>query len=462
MQDVTNTDKTLGTIANILGKAEDKNQVELELENMAYYDQLTKIPNRFLFGKYVKQRIAHSNKVKGAFCILFLDIDSFKNINDTSGHHYGDMVLVKAAENISRCIRKTDVICRFGGDEFLILLHYANNKTDVERVAKKIIEVIQEPIIINEKEINITASMGISVFPEDGTDKDTLIKNADIAMYKAKNHGKNRFIFCTEDMKNEISKEMALTSHLYRALEKGELSLVYQPQIQTKNSKLVATEALLRWNNPVLGNISPAVFIPIAEKNGYIISIGEWVLSEACKQNKIWQDQGLPKIRVAVNVSVNQLNQGNFPETVKKILEKVKLDPQYLEIEITESVAMEKSEVIMNSLYKLKELGVSIAIDDFGTEYSSLNRIKDLPVDRIKLDIQFIRNILINEKEREITDAIISLAKKLNLAVIAEGVEEKEQFLYLKNKNCDEVQGYYFYRPLLSTDLENLLRKTDV
>ena len=454
----SNISKTLSTIGNILGKAEDKNSIELEMENMAYYDQLTKIPNRYLFGKYVEQWIKHSKKSDNSFCILFLDIDSFKNINDISGHHFGDMVLKKVAERIGTCLKKTDILCRFGGDEFLIMLHYAPSKNEVSEIAGKIIQKFQQPIIVDKNELNITVSMGISMYPADGTDKETLIKNADIAMYRAKTDGKNRFVFCSEKMKDEISREMILTGYLYKALEKGEFHLVYQPQIQTDHCEMVAVEALLRWNNPVLGNISPTAFISIAEKTGLIVPIGEWVLLEACRQNKKWQDAGYPPIRMAVNVSMNQILTDEFPDIVKWVLDSVNMDPKYLEIEITENVAMQESTVIIESLNRLKELGVSIAIDDFGVEYSSLNRIKDLPIDRIKLDIQFIRNILINEKEREITDAIINLAKKLDLKVIAEGVEEKEQFLYLKQKECNEIQGYYFYKPLPASEVEEVLK----
>lgn len=453
-----NMGKILHTIGNILGKSEDKNKAEVDMENMAYYDQLTRIPNRHLFEKYVDQWIMNSKRINSAFCVFFLDIDSFKNINDISGHGFGDSVLVKVAEKIESCLRKTDILCRFGGDEFLILIQNDKLKDNVEKLAHKILIQFQNPIIIDENELNLTLSIGISSYPKDGTDKDTLIKNADIAMYSAKSNGKNCFVFCSEKMKAEISKEMTLTNLLYKALDKNEFELVYQPQVNSDSLEIVATEALIRWNNPIVGTISPSVFIPIAEKNGLINGIGEWVLLEACRQNKKWQDAGYPKIGIAVNISANQLLMEDFPEKVRKTLDKVKLDPKYLEIEITEGVAMQKSEFIIKSLSRLRKLGISIAIDDFGVEYSSLNRIKDLPIDKIKLDIEFIKNILVNEKERKITDSIIELAKKLNLKVIAEGVEEKDQYLYLKQRKCDEIQGYYFFRPLSVDKIENIFK----
>ncbi len=449
--------KTLMTVGNMLGEVENKTRYETEMEQMAYYDQLTNIPNRMLFGEHIKHAIQSAGRRKDSFCILFLDLDSFKMVNDTLGHQIGDQVLVAVAEKLAKCLRRSDILCRFGGDEFLIMLNHITAKRDIEVVLKKMIQVFEQPIFIEEKTFNVTASIGIAVYPIDGGDKDTLIKNADIAMYQAKNNGKNQYMFCSEEMKEEIAQTMILTNHLYRAMEREELTVVYQPQVDAQSGKVVAAEALLRWNNDELGAVPPDVFIPIAEQTGLIIPIGEWVLQETCRQNKIWQQLGLPPIRVAVNVSVNQLCSVGFIDQVRKILNDTGLDPCYLELEITENIAMQESEFIVRVLSGLKELGVFLAIDDFGIEYSSLSRIKMLPIDRLKLDMHFIKGIVTNEKDRIIVDVIIKLAKKLSLKVIAEGVEELEQLTYLKKKMCDEIQGYYFYKPLSQKEMQEIL-----
>jgi diguanylate cyclase (GGDEF)-like protein len=454
--------KILMTIGNILGEAYIKNCSELKMQQMAFYDQLTNIPNRQLFGQRINQVIAAADQSGELFGIIFLDLDSFKIVNDTLGHHYGDEILIMIADRITKCIRKTDTVCRFGGDEFLIMLNNIMSKQDIEIVASKIIKRLEEPLFIDDQEFFITASVGISIFPTDGVDNDTLIKNADIAMYKAKSSGKNQFVFCSEEMKEEIEQTMIITNNLYHALERSELAIVYQPQISIETGQIIALEALARWYHPELGLISPAIFIPIAEHTSLINKIGEWILKEACRQVRIWHNKGLLPIRVAVNVSVNQLLNSNFVNKVMKILKETGLNPQYLELEITESIAIQESDYIINVLSQLKALGVSLAIDDFGTEYSSLNRIKMLPVDRLKIDMHFVSGILTNDKDKVIVDVIIKLAKDLKLKVIAEGVETKEQLNYLIEKKCDEVQGYYFYKPLSTKDMEEVLQNSNI
>ncbi len=449
--------KILMIVGNILGEANIKSSSEKKMEQMAYYDQLTNIPNRQLFGECINQAIETAGQRRTIFGIVFLDLDSFKIVNDTIGHHYGDQMLVMIADKLTNCLRKTDTVSRFGGDEFLIMLNDITAIKDIETVVKKIIRQFELPLFIGDQEFNITASVGISVYPMDGMDKDTLIKNADIAMYKAKNNGKNQFVFCSEEMKEEMQQTTILTNNLYHALEKNELNIVYQPQVSIETGKVIAVEALVRWNHPELGIISPAIFIPFAERTGLIISIGEWILKETCRQNKLWQEMGLPPVRLAVNVSVNQLLNSDFVNTVKKVLEETGLESQYLELEITENIAIQESEFIIHVLSDLKALGVSLAIDDFGIEYSSLSRIKMLPVDRLKIDMHFTKGILNNEKDRIIVDVIIKLAKDLNLKVIAEGVEKEAQFNYLSQKMCDEVQGYYFYKPLSRDNMEEVL-----
>lgn len=452
--------KLLMTIGNILGEWSVKANSERKLEQMAYYDQLTNLPNRELFGEYINKTLKCAGQRGHLFSVIFLNLDSFKIINDTLGHHYGDKILVLITQRLIKCLRKSDFVCRFGGDEFLILINDILTNGDVETVVSKILKQFEKPFLFEGQEFYITTSIGISVFPLDGMDKDTLIKNADIAMHKAKRNGKNQFIFCSEEMKEEIQQTMFVTNNLHYAKERGELRIQYQPQVLIETGRVVAVEALMRWEHPELGLIAPSLFIPIAEHTGLINTIGEWILEEACKQNKIWQQKGLPPIRMAVNVSVRQLLSPNFVSNVRKVLEENQLDPYYLELEVTENIAIQESDYIFNVLSDLKKLGISLAIDDFGIEYSSLNRIKMLPIDRLKIDMHFIRGILTNEKDKVIVDVIIKLAKDLNLKVIAEGVEQVEQLEYLKNKNCDEVQGYYFYQPLSDMNMEEVLRNS--
>lgn len=449
--------KNIMTIGNILGEAYGKTCSERKMVQMSYYDPLTNIPNRQLFSKCMNKVIENSNQNGGLFGIIFLDLDSFKMVNDTLGHHYGDKILIMIADRLARCVRKTDTVCRFGGDEFLIMLNDVQCKADIETVATKIINRLEKPLFINDQEFNITASVGISIFPIDGLDNDTLIKNADIAMYKAKSSGRNQFAFCSTEMKEEIEQSLILTNNLYHAQERNELDIVYQPQIDLETGQIIAIEALARWYHPKLGAVSPGIFIPIAEHTSLIISIGEWILRKACEQNKMWQDKGLKPVRIAVNVSVNQLLKSNFVYLVKNILEETGLNPQYLELEITENLAIQESDYIVKVLSELKELGVSLAIDDFGIEYSSLNRIKMLPIDRLKIDMHFVKGILNCDKDKVIVDVIIKLAKDLKLKVIAEGVEKKEQLEYLITKQCDEIQGYYFYKPLTNSEFEKVL-----
>lgn len=449
--------RMLVIVGNILGEANIKASSEKRMEHMAYYDQLTNIPNRQLFGLRMNQAIKVARKSGLLIGIIFLDLDSFKTVNDTIGHHSGDKMLIIIANKLTECLRKTDTVSRFGGDEFLIMLNNISSKDDIEVIVQKIVKQFEEPIFIEDQEFNITVSIGISEFPIDGTDKDTLIKNADIAMYQAKNNGKNQYVFCSQEMKDEIQQTMILTNYLYHAQEKDEIKIVYQPQVSIESGKVVAIEALARWNNPDLGMVSPAIFIPLAERIGLIDSIGEWILRETCMQNKRWQEMGLPPVRLAVNVSVNQLLDPDFVRKVVAVLEDTGLAPCYLELEVTENIAMQESNLIIEVLSELKALGLSLAIDDFGIEYSSLNRLKMLPIDRLKIDMHFITGILNNEKDRVIVDVIIKLAKDLRLKVIAEGVEKEEQLDYLRQESCDEVQGYYFYRPLSKEAMQDVL-----
>lgn len=449
--------KLLKITGNIMYDSIKRVASERKIYHMAYYDQLTNIPNRLLFNDRVKQGIKLANPEK-LIGIIFMDLDSFKAVNDAMGHDGGDKLLTLVAQELTKCLPETDVVSRFGGDEFIIMLNDISCQEDIEVIIANITKQFSKPLLIEEEEFYITSSIGVAVYPIDGEDIETLMKNAEIAMCKAKDNGKNQHLFCSLEMKEEIEKTTALTNYLYRAQERNELKVMYQPQIDIKSGKIVALEALMRWQQPNLGLIPPDIFIPIAEQQGLISSIGEWILREACFQNKMWQEMGLPCIRIAVNVSVNQLMNPNFVSKVINALNDTGLEAKYLELEITENIAIQESKFIVNVLSELKKIGISIAIDDFGAEYSSLSRITMLPIDRLKIDKYFIDNIINSDKDKVIADTIIKLAKNLNLSVIAEGVETEQQLNYLKEKMCDEVQGYYFYKPLWPNDVEEALR----
>lgn len=449
----------LNILANILSDGLIKIKSEKEIEYMAYYDYLTELPNRTLFTNRLNQALAAAKRNKKLIAIIFMDLDGFKIINDTIGHSGGDELLKKVSKNLTDLLRKTDTVARFGGDEFLLLIDNIENFKDITKIADKIMDTFKNPFIIEEHEFFVTASAGISVYPTDGEDAEALIKNADTAMYKAKANGKNKYIMCTEDMKKEVKHNMVLSNHLFRAVEKGEMTLYYQPQISFKTGKFIGLEALLRWNHPQFGAVPPDTFIPLSEKNGSINKIGEWVLKTACIQNKKWQDMGLLYTRVGVNLSVIQFNDPFIVEKIEKILKDSQLNPKYLDLEITESVAIRENANVVYTLNNLKKLGVSISIDDFGTEYSSLSRLKLLPIDRIKIDMQFVHGIEGSQKDRAITNVIINLAKSLNLDVIAEGVESQGQIEFLNQKMCDEAQGFYYYKPMPADELEAILKE---
>lgn len=452
----------LQTFANLLADKFMMLKAEFAIERLAFYDQMTGLPNRLLFNDRAAQAI-HLAKRKAKFLgFVFMDLDSFKVVNDTMGHTGGDEIIREVARMLSRHIRKSDTVARFGGDEFLILLNDISDCNQIQKIAENIMKLFEAPIRLHDQEYFITASAGISIYPVDGDDCDTLIKNADNAMYKAKAGGTKQFVMCTAEMKEEVLSNMMLSNSLYRALERGELTVYYQPQVNLNTGAVIGLEALVRWNHPQLGMISPGLFIPLAEKNGLISSIGEWVLKTACNQNKAWQEMGLPRYRMSVNVSALQFRNPRLVETVEMILRDTGLSPEDLDLEITESAAIKETTYIIDILKNLKRLGVSISIDDFGTEYSSLTRLKDLPIDRIKIDIQFIRGLDTSEKDQAITMIIINLAKNLGLQVIAEGVESETQLRFLKVKDCDEVQGYYFFKPMPPEQLIGLLRSTGV
>jgi diguanylate cyclase (GGDEF)-like protein len=450
--------KLLKILTNLLADGLIKIKAAKEIEYMAYYDSLTGLPNRVLFSDRLTQAIHLARRTEGLIGVIFLDLDSFKMVNDTMGHSGGDALLQDVAQSLVQRLRKIDTVARFGGDEFLIMVHNISDHKNIIKIAGNILGLFESPFHINEQEFFITGSAGVAVYPFDGEDADTLIKNADIAMYTAKTRGKNQYALCTEDMKEQVRKNIRLSNHLYRVQQRNELVVYYQPQIRLHTGQIIGVEALLRWKHPELGMVPPNIFIPLAEMNGTINGIGEWILKTATQQNKKWQDIGLPHLRMAVNLSVIQLNNPRIVEMVDQTLKETGLSPKYLELEITESIAMKEAAYIVDILNRLKELGVSISIDDFGTEYSSLNRIKVLPIDRIKIDMQFVQGIEGSEKDQAITKVIINLAKSLGLEVLAEGVETAPQLEFLNQKMCDDVQGYYYYKPMPAEEMEALLR----
>lgn len=450
--------KILEILANLLADAMIKVEAEKEISYMAYFDALTGLPNRLLFKNRLEHYIHLAKRTETLIAVMFIDLDSIKGVNDSLGHEGGDELLKQIGGRLSDCVRKHDTVARFGGDKFLIKITNISRVEDIHIVADKILKTFKQPGIVKEQEFFITASMGISVYPQDGEDAELLVKNANLAMYISKDKGKNQYTLCSPSIKDDVLRKMQLTNSLFRAQERNELVLYYQPQVNALSGEIIGLEALIRWKHPDLGMVSPAQFISLAEQNGLINSIGQWVLETACRQNNEWQSMGLARLRIAVNLSIEQFRNPNLVNMVAETLKNTGLDPKYLELEITESIAVVESDYIINFLHELKNLGVTIAIDDFGTEYSSLSRLKALPVDRIKIAMQFIHGITaVSSKDKAITTIIIQLAKSLDLNVIAEGVETEAQVEFLNQQQCDEIQGFYYYKPMPAEELVKIL-----
>lgn len=444
-------------VSNILADAIIKVEAEKEISYMAYYDLLTGLANRRLFLNRLEQAINIAKEDKTLLAILFIDLDSFKAVNDTIGHFGGDELLKMVSERLTNIVRKRDTVSRFSGDEFLVLISGIKDVLDVDNIAEKLLSEFKKPFIIKGQEFFVTASCGVSIYPIDGDDPEQLIKNADLAMYKAKDLGKNQYILCSENLKDDVILKTKISNSMYRARQRNEFKLNFQPLIDAKTGKILGVETLLRWSNEEFGNISPSVFIPIAEQTGLISPLGEWVLRNACYQCKKWQDEGYEPIKVAVNLSLEQFKKRKIVKIVENVLEETNLSPEYLELEVTESIAIGEDDYIIEEIKQLKKLGISISIDDFGTEYSSLSRLKELPIDKLKIDMRFVQGVEGDKKDKAIAKTIIQLAKNLELRVIAEGVETKEQFEFFKEADCDEIQGFYFYKPMLASELEKLL-----
>ena len=443
-----------GTLVDIT----ERKIAEERAQSLAYFDALTGLPNRTLLRDRLTQALAAARRQKYKVALLFLDLDRFKIINDSLGHSVGDLLLQEVGVRLMDCAREQDTVARLGGDEFLIVLTNVKDIQDVAIAAERFMDAMTAVFVIQGHSLTIGCSMGVSIFPEHGADSETLIKNADAALYNAKDCGRNNFQFFTADMNAQAMERLTLENGLRLALDKKELFLLYQPQMDLFTGKITGVEALLRWQHPELGLVSPAEFIRIAENSGLIMPIGEWVLRTACSQARRWQDDGLPAVSVAVNVSAVQFRQECFPRTILSVLRDTGLAPQYLELELTESLLLSNADVVFSVLQQLTAMGVRLAIDDFGTGYSSFSYLKRFPVCKLKIDRSFIRDVAENSDDAAITTAIISMAKSLSLKVIAEGVENEAQMSFLRARHCDEIQGYFFSKPLAVDEFAEALR----
>jgi diguanylate cyclase (GGDEF)-like protein/PAS domain S-box-containing protein len=433
-----------------------------QLERQANFDALTGLANRNLLGDRLKQAIQHADRNRLTVGVVLIDIDNFKFLNDSIGHDFGDALLTAIARRLQTLIREEDTLARYGGDEFVLVVNEYQSERSISSVVDKVLSGVAEPISLQGHEIRVTCSIGVSLYPQDGNDSETLLRHADMAMYRAKEAGRHTFQMFKSDMTQRIHERLSLEHAMHKAIELNEFWLEYQPQVDLKTGRIFGAEALIRWRHPEQGMISPVRFIPIAEDSDLIIPIGEWVMRTACAQCKAWQDAGLQSIVMSVNVSVRQFKQENFADRVIAILAETGLAPECLELELTESVLMTHVEELLEVLDRLRAAGIRLAVDDFGTGYSSLNYLKRLPVDKLKIDRSFVRDIPENQNDMAIAHAIIALARSMNLTVIAEGVETKEQLEFLRTSDCDEIQGYYFSKPIDSEAFSRLLaeRKT--
>jgi diguanylate cyclase (GGDEF)-like protein len=447
----------LGSVA-LYADITERKEVEMRVHSLAFYDQLTKLPNRTLFRSKLSYALAQGHRNTSKVAVLYIDLDRFKTINDSLGHKAGDLLLIEVAQRLQKSIRETDTVCRLGGDEFALVLTDLEDPTDAASIAEKIIKVLSSPIKLGKHDIFITPSIGISIYPIDSEDDENLLMYADVAMYASKREGKNRYNFYTSEMNTKVFERMLMDNSLRFALERNEFELYYQPKVNLVTGKIGSMEALVRWHHPEFGLISPAVFIPIAEETGLIESIGDWILRTACVQTKLWRDEGLGDLCIAVNLSVHQFRR-KITDYVKLVLSETGLPATSLEIEITETSIMDSDSMVITMLQELRDLGISISIDDFGTGYSSLSRLSALPVDTLKIDQSFIRELKIGQNSEAIVKAIIAIAKSLELKVIAEGVETSEQADFLYKFGCHDIQGYLVSPPVPQDQFVQLLGK---
>ncbi|VEP11628.1 Response regulator receiver modulated diguanylate cyclase/phosphodiesterase with PAS/PAC sensor(S) [Hyella patelloides LEGE 07179] len=440
----------------------ERQKAEQTIKYQAFHDTLTGLANRSLFNCKLASALQKSHQSQNKLAVLFFDLDRFKTINDTLGHAIGDRLLQAVVERLLSCIRDGDTISRWGGDEFTLLLPHIHALEDATAIAARILQALQPPFDIESHRLHVTSSMGIAIYPDHGTDSDTLLKNADAALYKAKDRGRNNYQYYNQTINSQGKQLLQLENRLRYALNNQEFILYYQPIVDITTGKIAKMEALLRWQHPKLGLITPNIFIPLAEENGLIVPIGEWVLEKACLQNKYWQKIGLSPLTIAVNLSPRQFQESDLVDKVIEILQKTGLQTSYLELEITETVTIQNGDIAKNILTKFKEMEISLAMDDFGTGYSSLSYLRQFPFNTLKVDRSFIKNILEAPEDRAIIKAIISLGQGLGISVVAEGIETVESKNFLHSLGCRYMQGYYFSRPVAAKDATQLLQNQDL
>ncbi|HXX52950.1 MAG TPA: EAL domain-containing protein, partial [Thermodesulfovibrionales bacterium] len=453
---VTDPDGEVFAVITTCEDITERKKNEETIRQLAFYDALTGLPNRSLFNDRLNQELAKARRHKGLLAIMFLDLDRFKVVNDTLGHAVGDLLLQEVGQRLRGIIREGDTVSRFGGDEFVMIFPDVAHLEDISSVAEKILRNLSYVYVLNGNEIHITASIGISVFPDSGDEQEVLLKNADTAMYFAKEQGRNNYQFYSATINKNALEKLILESHLRKA-STNEFIVYYQPQVDLRSGRISGAEALVRWKHPEYGLLSPIKFIPLAEETGLISSIGRHVCFTACAQNKTWQEAGFFPIRMAINISMHQFNQKDFLKVLTGTLDEVGLAAEYVELEITESIVMQNLEHTASVLNELKALGIHCTVDDFGTGYSSLAYLKNLPIGKLKLDKSFVSSLTKNPNDDAISRAVISMAHSLNLRVVAEGVETVEQLEFLRAHHCDEVQGFLFGKPLPAREFVQLL-----
>lgn len=434
---------------------------EARIAHMAYFDALTDLPNRLLLKDRLNQMLSRAQRNNKQLALFFLDLDHFKRVNDTFGHDVGDQLLKIVANRLKKALRHCDSVCRLGGDEFVVLSDMLSGHNDAVKLAEKIHATLKDPLVLRNKEIFVTASIGISMYPADGDDADTLIKNADAAMYQSKDGGRDEFRFYSSNANAQALERLLLANDLRKALDQEEFYLAYQPQIELNSGKIIGVEALLRWNHPVLGQLSPAQFIPLAEETGLILPIGRWVLLTACRQIRELQQLSGVRLRVAVNLSAKQLRDLGLISFIRELLTDISLDPDLLELEITESTLMDNIDNATQTLHSLREMGLTLAIDDFGTGYSSLSYLHHFPFQRLKVDKSFVQRLSTHPEDSAITEAIIVMAHTMGIKVVAEGIENQQELGFLISKHCDEAQGFYFSRPLTISQLREKVKSNE-
>ena len=454
-----------GRITHFIAVKEDITErlaYQKELEHQATRDALTGLANRNLLADRLAQALAQAHRGAHAAAVLLVDLDNFKLINDSLGHAAGDLLVKSIAERLVTCVREGDTVARMGGDEFVLIMHRVRDEADVTVMMQRIVSTVAAPLRIGGHELHVTCSTGAALYPKDGVSGEDLLRNADTAMYRAKEQGRDSFRFYTADMNQRMMDRLMLESELRQALDAGDLVLYYQPQVSTVTGDIIGAEALIRWPHAEQGMIAPARFIPLAEETGLIVPLGEWILRAACRQSRLWQEQGLPPLRIAVNISARQFRQRDFVATLQEILMDTGLPAHLLELELTESMVMQNPDEVVRLLQELKRTGLYLALDDFGTGYSSLNHLKKFPIDVLKLDQSFVRGVLTDADDAAIARTVIGLAHSLNLTVVAEGVETEEQKLFLAEESCDAMQGYYFGRPMPADSFAALLQSAPV